>query len=117
MEDCINIFIKSDKQIMGIPIGIDLDNGSHANVLIIDKHFKTIERFEPNGAEEPINFNYNSHLLDYILKTYFLKFFIDYEYLEPSIFLPVIGFQSLEVIENTKNKIYSNIKFLNIFII
>jgi len=100
LDNTIQIFIKSNKQILGIPIGIDLENGAHANIIIIDKHFKTIERFEPNGSNEPINFNYNKNLLDFILKSYFSKLFIDYKYIDPSLFLPVIGFQSLEAIEN-----------------
>jgi ankyrin repeat protein len=97
-------FITSNKEIFAIPLGIDLENGSHANVIIIDKKFKTIERFEPNGVEEPINFNYNKNLLDFKVKTYLEKFFPDYEYLGPEDFLPVIGFQSLEMIENKKMK-------------
>jgi ankyrin repeat protein len=104
IENSINIFIKSDKNIFAIPIGIDLENGSHANIIIIDKEFKTIERFEPNGGEEPINFNYNKNLLDFKIKIYLEKFFPDYEYLEPQEFLPNIGFQSLEMIENKKMK-------------
>lgn len=104
IENTLNIFIKSDKNLFAIPIGIDLENGSHANVIIIDKEFKTIERFEPNGAVEPIGFNYNTNLLDFKIKLFLEKFFPDYEYLEPSHFLPNIGFQSLEMIENKKMK-------------
>ena len=104
LEESINIFIKNSKQIMAIPLCIDLELGSHANVIIIDKYFKTIERFEPNGSEEPLNYNYNNNLLDYILKTYFSKYFIDYEYLEPIKYLPQIGFQTIEINENKKTK-------------
>jgi ankyrin repeat protein len=104
IENTINTFIKSDKIIFAIPIGIDLENGSHANIIIIDKQFKTIERFEPNGGNEPINFNYNKNLLDFKIKTYLESFFPNYEYLEPENFLPVIGFQTLEMLENKKMK-------------
>lgn len=104
IENSLNMFIKSDKHIFAIPIGIDLENGSHANVIIIDKEFKTIERFEPNGGVEPIGFNYNKNLLDFKIKIYLEKIFPDYEYLEPQDFLPNIGFQSLEMIENKKMK-------------
>jgi hypothetical protein len=104
IEKSINQFIKSDKKIFALPIGIDLENGSHANVIIIDKELKLIERFEPSGSDEPIGFNYNKHLLDFKIKTYFEKFFPNYKYLEPTDYLPLIGFQTLEMVENKKMK-------------
>ena len=104
IEKSINQFISSDKKMFALPIGIDLENGSHANVIIIDKQLKLIERFEPNGADEPIGFNYNKNLLDFKIKIYLEKYFPDYEYLEPEKFLPTFGFQMLEMIENKKMK-------------
>lgn len=104
IDKSITQFISSDKKMFALPIGIDLENGSHANVIIIDKQLKLIERFEPNGSDEPIGFNYNKNLLDFKIKTYFEKYFPDYEYLEPEKFLPPIGFQTLEMIENKKMK-------------
>jgi ankyrin repeat protein len=104
IEKSINQFINSDKKIFALPIGIDLENGSHANVIIIDKELKIIERFEPSGSDEPIGFNYNKNLLDFKIKTYFEKFFPDYKYLEPKDYLPLIGFQTLEMVENKKMK-------------
>lgn len=96
-------FKNSDHQIMAIPIGIEIDLGAHANVIIIDKRFNIIERFEPNGKYEPRNYNYNSELLDNMLEMYFKKIF-DYEYLSPKKTQQIIGFQSLEVHENDKMK-------------
>lgn len=104
LDQVIKNYIKSNKQIMAIPIAIDLENGSHSNVIIIDKHFKTIERFEPHGAEEPRDFNYNKIFLDFMIKTYLEKYFPDYKYLEPKDFLPIISFQSLEVAESKLTK-------------
>lgn len=104
IDKSIERFVSSDKKIFAIPVGIDLENGSHANVIIIDKQLKLIERFEPNGADEPIGFAYNKNLLDFKIKTYFEKYFPDYEYLEPDKFIPPIGFQMLEMIENKKRK-------------
>jgi ankyrin repeat protein len=103
IEETLNIFKNNSKEIMGIPIAIDLEDASHANILIIDKTYKTIERFEPNGYSEPTGFNYNNTLLDFILKSYFYNFFPDYEYLEPIKFLPYVGFQLLESYEKNKN--------------
>ena len=104
IESIVEIFLKNDKQILAIPIAIEIDDNSHANILIIDKFYKTIERFEPNGSEEPNGLYYNKNLLDYSLKSYFLKLFKDYEYLHPYDFLPIIGFQFYETTENKKMK-------------
>lgn len=96
-------FKNSEKQIMAIPIGIEIDIGAHANVLIIDKRHNIIERFEPNGKNEPRNYNYNPDLLDNMLEMYFKKIF-DYEYLSPKTVQQTIGFQSLEIYESDKMK-------------
>ena len=96
-------FKRSEHEILAIPIAIEIDLGAHANVIIIDKRFKTVERFEPNGKNEPINYNYNSVLLDNMLKMYFEKHF-DYIYISPKETQQIIGFQSLEIYENDKMK-------------
>ena len=85
-----------------IPIGIELQNGSHANILIIDKKGKTVERFEPNGANYPLGLNYNPTLLDSLLENKF----VDYNLvlIKPQNFLPTIGFQILENLEESKCK-------------
>ena len=87
-----------------IPLGIEIDIGAHANIIIIDKQYKTVERFEPNGSDVPPNFNYNANLLDNILQMYFRSFFPTFIYLKPSDFLPKIGFQSLENVDYYKTK-------------
>lgn len=89
-------FNSNDCKFFIIPLGIELDNGAHANIIIIDKQFNTIERFEPNGSDPPPNYNYNANLLDNILQMYFKGIFPNYSYLKPTDFLPKIGFQSLE---------------------
>jgi ankyrin repeat protein len=77
-----------------IPLGIEVDNNAHANILFIDKVSMTIERFEPNGANNPIGLNYNPNDLD----TFLINKFNDYgfTYFKPNDFLPIIGFQMLE---------------------
>ena len=104
-EIIIEKFIKSkDYNFFIIPIGIEIENGAHANILIYDKKNNTLERFEPNGSDEPPNFNYNFKLLDTLLNNYFKKYFKTMTYLTPKMFLPKIGFQAFENIENSKNK-------------
>jgi ankyrin repeat protein len=90
--------IKNSKYII-IPIGIEMSNGSHANILFWDINNKTIERFEPNGANYPIDFNYNPSLLDILLQNKFKTFDINIIYINPKQFLPYIGFQKLENLE------------------
>jgi len=86
-----NIKIKENKYII-IPLGIETINGSHANILFFDINNKIIERFEPNGANEPRNFNYNYKLLDNLL----IKKFQNFKYKSPEEYLPVIGLGLLE---------------------
>jgi hypothetical protein len=91
-----------------IPLGIEVSNashsGSHANIIIIDYENKTIERFEPNGMNPPRGFYYNPSLLNTLLKTKFSNLLPDYTYMSPSDYLPNIGFQMYESIEDTKCK-------------
>ena len=87
---------------ISIPLGIELPNGSHANIIFIDKKKRTIERFEPNGSHQPVRFNYNPGLLDDLLINKFSEY--KYKYFKPHDYLPSIGFQLLENMENVKCK-------------
>ena len=49
LNDLVKKFLKSNNRFLIIPIGIELNIGSHANMLIYDKKFNEVERFEPNG--------------------------------------------------------------------
>ena len=91
--------IKKHKKYTIIPLGIEMEQGGHANIIIIDHKNKIIERFEPNGANPPSDFNYNSLLLDGQLKDLFEE--LKYSYLAPKDYLPPIGFQMLESMEMT----------------
>lgn len=97
--------INKDKRFIVIPLGIELAEGSHANIIIIDKENKTIERFEPNGLNEPRNFPYNKNLLDNLLKSKFQQLLEQFKYIEPKDYLPTVGFQMLEIINEDKCKI------------
>ena len=91
-------------QFIIIPLGIEVSNSSHANNLIIDVDKKTIERFEPNGMNPPRGFYYNPSLLNSLLVTKFEQLLPDYKYISPSDYLPNIGFQMYESIEDSKCK-------------
>lgn len=95
----LELLLKKSKYIV-IPIGITISQGSHANILFWDVKNKTIERFEPNGANHPHDFNYNPDLLDDILYNKFKYFDNNIKYYKPNHFLPVISFQLLENLEN-----------------
>jgi ankyrin repeat protein len=92
------------KRYLIIPIGIELENGSHSNILIYDNNDNSLERFEPNGSSFPYKFNYNPKLLDNILRDKFLAIFINCKYKYPKDFLPKIGFQLLETYDHYKTK-------------
>ena len=94
-DDEINKALKKYNYII-IPIGIQIQQGAHANILFWDVKKNIIERFEPNGANEPINFNYNNKLLDNILLKKFKNFDNKINIVSPKSYLPIIGFQILE---------------------
>ena len=85
-----------------IPISIETEIGAHANMLFYDKKNKIVERFEPNGKNYPRGLNYNPDLLDSILENKFKSFDNDIKYRRPKNYLPIIGFQFLETLENRK---------------
>ena len=104
-NDIIEQFLKKKEvNIFIVPIGIEIENGAHANILLYDKNTNVLERFEPYGSDNPPNFNYNSSLLDTLLNNYFKKYFKNMKYNSPKKFLPKIGFQSYESIESNRNK-------------
>lgn len=102
-EENINKLIKKSKYII-IPIGIETSKGSHANILFYDVKNKILERFEPNGANEPKELNYNSGLLDRLIANKFSKIDEKIMYNVPSNYLPIIGFQIIENINENKCK-------------
>jgi hypothetical protein len=91
-------------QFIVIPLGIEISSGSHSNIIIIDIDKKTIERFEPNGINSPRGFYYNPPLLNTLLITKFEQLLPDYKYISPTDYLPTIGFQMYETIEESKCK-------------
>jgi ankyrin repeat protein len=101
--DEVIINYKNSKYIV-IPIGIETSKGAHANILFWDVGNKTIERFEPNGANYPLSLNYNPKLLDNMLEERFKYIDNEIKYLRPKDFLPPIGFQLLESLETSKCK-------------
>jgi ankyrin repeat protein len=103
-KNIIKKSLEQDKMFVIIPLGIEVSNGAHANIIIIDIIKKTIERFEPNGKNSPNGLYYNPELLDNILENKFLILLPNYTYFKPHNFLPVIGFQMLETIEENKCK-------------
>lgn len=104
LDQLITNFMSSEMRFLIIPIGIELTNGSHSNILIYDKKMNTMERFEPNGSNVPPNYNYNEVQLDKTLYNYFKRHFNSLKYLTPKHFLPKIGFQAYEQVEHYKTR-------------
>lgn len=96
--------LNSENDFIIIPLGIEVENGSHANMIIIDIKNKLIERFEPNGFHGPREFYYNNSLLDQLLKSKFNELIPKYKFVRPDDYLPIIGFQVLESLESSKCK-------------
>lgn len=80
-------------------ITFDVGAGHHANIIIVDKNEKVVERYEPNGfsaIEGNYNFGIVSNQLDEQLSTYFSQY--GYSYIPPADFCPKLGIQGLESI-------------------
>lgn len=97
--------IKKNKRFIIIPFGIEGQLDSHANILIYDTKQKIIERFEPNGSTSPADFDYNSKLLNSILKRKFEDLLPGVQYLSPHDYLPKIGFQIYDINDSANAKI------------
>ena len=95
----------NSKEYLIIPLGIELHNGAHANILLYDKNKNELERFEPYGKSFPPSFNYIPKSLDIQLENLFKNYFTDtLKYFKPSDYEPKIGLQLLDIIENSKEK-------------
>ena len=95
----IQKILESDIEYIIIPIGIELDIGAHANIILWDIKNHKIERFEPNGKYNPPSLNYNPDKLDLILINKLSCYDDKLEIIKPKDYLPLIGFQTLESLE------------------
>ena len=99
-----NIFSIKNYNILLIPVGIILDQGSHSNILIFDKKKNIVIRFEPYGAQYPYGFNYNPELLDLKLEEMISRLDSNYQYIPPKMFMKNLSFQAFEIDEYEENK-------------
>ena len=90
---------KKKKRFFVIPLGIEDDGKSHSNYIIYDQILQEVERFEPNGAYPPFQFDYDSSLLDVLLENKFKQYNPTIKYFPPASFLPKIGFQLFDLKE------------------
>ena len=108
MKEYLTLSQKSKSTIAIIPIGIELSNGAHTNILYCDFNNMIFERFEPNGEKPPLSFNYNPDLLDSLIISEIrnsIGLDTSFKYLKPKDFLPSIGFSIIENVDNPKRKI------------
>ena len=104
LNSIINNFINNnDYRFFILPLGIELSQGTHANILLYDKQNNTLERFEPYGKDYPPGFNYQPDILDMNIENFFKKYFKKIIYLTPNKYQNKIGPQLIDTLE-TKNK-------------
>lgn len=94
-----NNCIKSSSRFIIIPLGIIVREGNHAGYLIYDKQTFELERFEPHGSSTHTTLNYNHQLLDNILENKFKYIIPELKYIRPSLYLPKIGLQILDIMD------------------
>ena len=104
LPENINQLFTDKNKIILIPLGIILEQGSHSNMIFINKKNNTVIRFEPYGSQYPFKFNYNPELLDRELKKKFLDFDSKLTYISPKQYLEKISFQAFEISEDEKTK-------------
>lgn len=86
------------------PLGIEVNNESHANYIIYDGYTNELERFEPHGSRSLSKFNYNQNTLDLVLRQKFNEVFHNVKMITPNDYLPRIGYQLLDSSESNQYK-------------
>ena len=111
LKKSLDAFITNNKfKYLIIPVGIELSNGAHANILLYNKTMNTIERFEPYGKDWPPGYNYNPLKLDHNLENLFRNLLvninndIDFKYYSPSLYEQRIGLQTIDINEQEISK-------------
>jgi hypothetical protein len=69
------------------------DNSGHANVVIYSAASNEVERFDPYGSGQ-------NNDLDIKLRVYFAELIPSAKYIDPTSYLPQVGFQMIDVAEN-----------------
>jgi len=104
LDKLFSNYIITNSRYFIIPIGIELSQGSHANMLIFDKKYNMLERFEPDGSKPPNGFFYFPDELDTYIYQYFSKLIKnDFEYITPKDAIPRVSFQRYEILESSNN--------------
>jgi len=92
MKDIV-MLCKKRYIVFNLFLSIDKATSNHANLLIIDKYLKTVERFEPHGES-----NYDiENILDSFLYNNIISQIKEYTYIKPLDFCPSIGPQAKQL--------------------
>jgi ankyrin repeat protein len=100
--NCVN---NKDKKYIIVPLGIETENGNHANYLIYDIEKQELERFEPHGSSSPISLDYETEELDKLLKYNIQNINKNIKYISPKDFLPKVGLQTFDIKEYNRKRI------------
>ena len=104
VETCTERYLAVALSLSSSEFGTDIYTGGHANVLFFDTVEKTIDRYDPHGAQcEGINCPaYNQDRIDKILKNEFKKIIPGYKFIDFSVACPNVGPQmKAEVFDRT----------------
>ena len=93
IEKEINSCIKKGCRFICLDIDLRLENGGHANMILIDTKDKIVELIEPHGGRDKTNKEWYKDISN-IFKSYFKKYFPKYKYIPPHKILPIQGPQS-----------------------
>ena len=86
LEKCI----QSRKRYIVFFLRLKINEGYHANMIIMDKQKKTVERFEPQGSEHEF---YDNEVVDSKIRSYFEK--MGYKYIDPTMMMCPYGVQDI----------------------
>ncbi len=93
IEKEIKLCIKKGCRFICLDIDLDLEEGGHANMILIDTKNKKVELFEPHGGKNRSRTGWYKDISN-IFKSYFQKYFPDFKYVPPHEILPKDGPQS-----------------------
>lgn len=80
--------MKQNYRYICIHLGLRLEQGGHANIVLYDTKNKVVELFEPHGGHDKTNIDDHYKDVNHILKKYIEYMFPKYKFIEPKAYMP-----------------------------